>query len=96
MDPSQETLREILRLTQENNRMLHKMRRSAFWGGILKLLLYAALLGIPLWLYITYLGPMMQEVIQTYRDIQGTGANVSAQFTDFQGMLQQFKDNFSQ
>ena len=87
---------EMYRLTKENNKMLHKMRRNAFWGGILKFVLYALVLVVaPLWLYATYLAPMMEQVLGTYQQIQGTGAKAQAQFSDIQGFIDQFKGQFS-
>ena len=96
MEVNDQTLTELVRLTQENNRMLHKMRRNALWGGILKFVLYALVLVVaPLWLYATYLGPMMEQVLDTYQQIQGTGAKAQAQFSDIQGFIDQFKNQFS-
>ena len=93
MEVNDQTLTELVRLTQENNRMLHKMRRNALWGGILKFVLYALVLVVaPLWLYATYLGPMMEQVLDTYQQIQGTGAKAQAQFSDIQNFFQQQKD----
>ena len=89
-------LQEMYRLTKENNKMLHKMRRNAFWGGLIKFLLYAALfLALPFWLYATYLAPMMEQALDTYQQIQGTGAKAQAQFSDIQGFINQFKGQFS-
>ena len=48
---------ELLRLTKENNKMLHAMCRSAFFGGIFKLLMWAAFIIVLLWLYMQYLAP---------------------------------------
>ena len=89
-------LQEMYRLTKENNKMLHKMRRNAFWGGIIKFVLYALVLVVaPLWLYATYLAPMMEQVLDTYQQVQGTGAKAQAQFSDIQGFIDQFKNQFS-
>ena len=96
MEVNDQTLTELVRLTQENNRMLHKMRRNALWGGILKFVLYALVLVVaPLWLYATYLGPMMEQVLDTYQQIQGTGAKAQAQFSDIQNFFQQLKNTVS-
>ena len=40
-------LRETYRLTRENNELLHRARRSAFFWGFIKFLIYAALLLAP-------------------------------------------------
>ena len=46
-------LREIYRLTRENNEMMHRQRRSAFFWGFIKFVVYAALLAAPIWFYPT-------------------------------------------
>jgi len=94
--PPNDDLKEVLRLTKDNNRMLHAMRRNAFWGGLIKFILYAVVLvAAPLWLYATYLAPMMEQLLDTYQQVQGTGAKAQAQWSDFQNLLDQFKDQFS-
>ena len=84
-------LRETYRLAKENNKMLRTMRRHALWGGIVKFLLYAALLLIPAYIYLQYLAPIMQQMLNTMNEIQGTGAKAQAQFMDWQQTLEQLK-----
>ena len=91
MEPQK--LEEIHRLVTENNRMLHSMRRHAFWGGLIKILLYAGLfVALPFWLYMTYLAPVLESTMETMNQIQGTGAKAQAQFGSFQDMLKQLQD----
>src|SRR3989344_5216870 len=91
----EQMLQEMYRLTKENNKMLHKMRRNAFWGGIIKFALYAVLLVVlPWWLNMTYLAPVLESTMQTMNQIQGTGAKAQAQFGSFQEMLKQLQDKF--
>ena len=89
-------LDEILRLTKENNRMLHKMRRNVFLGGLFKLLLWAAFIIVPLWLYMQYLAPVMQSMLDPVNHIQGTGASAQAQFGDLNESLQKLRAQFPQ
>lgn len=84
-------LNEILRITKENNKMLHAMRRSAWLGGIFKLLMWAAFIIVPLWLYMQYLAPVMQSMLESYQQIQGTSAKAQAQFGELSGYLQKFQ-----
>lgn len=88
----QEMLKETYRLTLDNNRMLRSMRRSAFWGGIIRIIIYAALLLLPLWFYFSYLAPIVDDMLATMEQVQGTGARASAQISGFQEMLQQYKE----
>lgn len=89
----EQKLEEIYRLTKDNNRMLHAMRRNALWGGLIKFVIYAALIIVPLWLYLTYLAPVIDQMLETMNQLQGTGASAQAQFGNFQDMLKQFQAN---
>lgn len=91
----EEMLRETYRLTQENNRMLRAMRRSAFWGGLIRMIIYAALLLIPIWFYFTYMAPIVEQMMETVQQIQGTGAQAQAQFSSFQDAWKQFQEMLS-
>lgn len=68
------------------------MRRNAFWGSIFRLVIYAALLLLPLWFYYTYMAPIVTQMLDTVDQIQGTGARAEAQFSDFQNAWRQFQD----
>ena len=94
MDPDQKKLDEIYRLTQENNRMLRGMRRHAFWGGILKFAIYAALLAAPFWFYMTYLNASVQRMLETVDRIQGKSAEAQAQISGFEAMWKDFQSKF--
>jgi len=87
MPPHDDRLEEIFRLTRENNRMLHAMRRNAFLGGILKLAIYAAMVVIPLWLYLQYLAPVVNDMQKMLVQVQGTGAQAQAQVQGLQQLL---------
>ena len=84
-------LDELMRVTKENNRMLHAMRRSAWLGGLFKLVMWVAFIILPLWLYMQYLAPMMQGMLESYQELQGTGAKAQAQFSGLQEALQKFQ-----
>jgi len=89
-------LEALLRLTKENNRMLHAMRRNAFLGGLFKFVLWAAFIIIPLWLYMQYLAPVMQNMMDTVNKIQGTSASAQAQFGGMNESLQKLRAQFPQ
>ncbi len=90
---------QILKLTKENNRMLHSMRRNAWLGGIIKLLVWTGFIIIPLWFYMQYLAPMMGSLMQTLdqlQKMQGAGTQVQAQFSDLNATLGKLKEQFPQ
>ncbi|HEY4516392.1 MAG TPA: hypothetical protein VJG64_00425 [Candidatus Paceibacterota bacterium] len=87
----QPLLEEIHRLTQDNNRLLHKLRRGAIWGRLFTLLFYAALLLAPIWFYLTYLNGTVQQLLQAYQKAQGTGQQAQGQFQAFQQAFNDFR-----
>lgn len=87
-----DSMQEILRLTRENNRMLKAMRRSSLFGAIVKTMLWIALILLPLWFYVQYLAPVMESILQTYQQIQGTSAQAQAQFGEMNQYLEQLKN----
>lgn len=89
-------LEQNLKLTKENNRMLHAMRRNAWLGGVFKLVMWAAFIIIPFWLYLQYLAPVMQSAMDTINQVQGTGAKAQAQFSDLNASMQKLKAQFPQ
>lgn len=96
MDNEEQLLQETHRLAKENNRMLHAMRRNAFWGGIIKFLVYIAIVLVPLWFYATYLAPTVDQMMHTMDQLQGTGAKAQAQFSGIEDALKVFQEKFSQ
>lgn len=86
-----EMIRETYRLSQENNKMLHSMRRNAFLGGILKLLIYAAIVIIPFWLYMQYLAPKVDRMLTVVNQIQGTSAQAQVQMNQWQKAFQDIR-----
>jgi len=87
-------LKEIYRLTLDNNKQLKKMRRATFLHRIFTLVLYVALLLVPLWLYTQYLAPVVEEALRTIDAVQGTGAEASAQFDSLQDMWRELQERF--
>ena len=86
------TLQEIYRLTRENNHMLKSMRRRAFWGGLFRLFLYVAALAIPVWLYFTYLSPIVKQMDAVMTKATGKEVQLEGQFGEWAKLLEQFKD----
>ncbi len=90
----QDKLDELLRLTKDNNRILHAARRSAWLGGIFKLIVWTAFIIVPFWLYVQYLAPVMQQMLKTYEQVQGTSAQAHAQIQGLQEALQKFQSMY--
>ena len=84
MNPDSQKIDEIHKLTRENNKMLHAMRRNAFLGGILKLIIYGIFLLAPIWFYMTYLNASVQQMMHTLDQIQGTGTQAQVKLNSFE------------
>lgn len=91
IDYEQDKIDELLRLTRDNNRILRSMRRSAWLGGIFKLILWVGFFLIPLWLYLQYLAPALEGVLETYKQVQGTSAAAEVQVGKLNDYLKQIQ-----
>jgi len=69
-------LDEIYQLVRSNNKMLRSLKRQAFWGRVFKIIIYAILLGIPVYLYLTIFQPILAELLDTYSQIQQVGGQL--------------------
>jgi hypothetical protein len=87
VDTNDSMIRETYRLAQDNNRMLHSMRRGAFLGGVFKVLIWGLMIGIPIWFYVVYLAPVAQSLNQSVQAVQTQSSNAQAQIKDLQGSL---------
>ena len=86
-------LQDIFKMTKENNKMLHAMRRNAFIGGILRFVIWILLFVVaPYWIYMTYLAPVVQQMNATLTSFQGTGAKAQAQFGSLQETLKNLEE----
>ena len=73
---------------------MHRARRSAFFWGFVKFVLYAALLLAPIWFYVTYLNGTVQELLQDYSKIQGANTQAQNQLQSFGNTLQSIESRF--
>jgi len=70
-DDTQEYLDEIYELVRENNKLLKKERRARVYAGIAKLVWTVVVIGVPVWLYFTYLAPMIDNLQATTAQLEG-------------------------
>lgn len=82
-------IEEIYKLTKDNNRMLHSMRRDAFIHGFFKFAIYAAIIGISIWMYIYYIGPLLMSLLKSLQTVANTGVEVQQKAGDIQQTAQQ-------
>ena len=63
-------MRELLELTRENNKLLHKMLRHAIIGSIMRLFYWTLILGGPIVLYYYFLQPYIDQLLEVYSGVQ--------------------------
>jgi len=74
-------LRKNLELSKENNRLLKKMRRNAVIGNILRLIWWAVIIGLPIYLYFTVFQPYLQELATVYKNVQTDVGDITSIFS---------------
>ncbi len=57
-DDIKELLEQNLRVTKENNHLLRALRRAAMYRFLGRILFWAIVLGIPAYLYVSFVSPL--------------------------------------
>ena len=92
-------LRKNLELSKENNRLLKKMRRSAFIGNILRVIWWAVIIGLPIYLYFSVLQPYLEELAAVYKNVQtevGDVANIFGRIPFIGDYIENFNSTTSE
>ena len=63
-------LKKTLELSQENNKMLHSMKRQMLFGRVFRIIYWVIILGAAVGLYY-YLIPYIDSAIGAYADVKG-------------------------
>lgn len=94
MQDNDELIRETYRLALDTNKQMRKMRRNAFWHSIITFIVYTALLVAPVYFYMQYLSPVVDQMFKAAKQMQGTGAQANAQFDSLQEAWKNFESHF--
>ena len=71
MQPEEkEMLKKTLELAQENNKMLHSVRRSMFWGRITRVIYWVIIIGAAVGIYY-YVEPYVDSAVDAYGNVKG-------------------------
>lgn len=81
MEPTND-LQELLDLTKENNRLLKAMRRDALIGGIVKMLIWIALIGGSFYFSMQFLTPYLSMLENVQEGSRGM---------NFDALLEQYR-----
>lgn len=65
----QDLIKENIRLTRENNRLLRKLWRAELWSFWSKMFFMAVMVGVPVLIYRYYLADVVQDLWHTYDQV---------------------------
>lgn len=85
------TVKETLRLAKENNRRIRGIQRGMFMSGIIRLLIWGIILGLPIFIYFSVLKPYVDGATTTFENIKSGETSVFEQFIKVPG-LDAFQD----
>ena len=95
-DEIKSLLRRNLELARENNRLLKKIRRNSIIANVMRLVWWAVIIGIPVFLYYTVLQPYLAELSVAYQGVQSgvSGAQNALLDIPFVGeLLERFSES---
>lgn len=71
MEPEEkEMLKKTLELAQENNKILHSVKRSMFWGRVVRVIYWIIIIGAAIGIYY-YIEPYLNSAISAYGSAKG-------------------------
>ena len=71
MQPEEkEILKKTLELSQENNTMLHSIKRGMMWGRVIRVIYWVVIVGVSVGVYY-YVEPYLDTVISAYGNVKG-------------------------
>ena len=70
MQPEEkEMLKKTLELAQENNKMLHTIRRGMFWGRVMRVVYWIVIIGAAIGVYY-YIQPYLNSAVGAYGNVK--------------------------
>jgi hypothetical protein len=70
MEPEErEMLKKALELAQENNEMLHGIRRNMFWGRVARTVYWIVIIGAAVGIYY-YITPYIDSAVNAYGNVK--------------------------
>jgi len=91
MDPREKALfEEMHELVQENNKILHRLQRSARWSKFLRFVYWVIIIGTSVGAYY-YLQPYIDKLMGVYSGMQSDLNNVKGVTSQASDLLNQLK-----
>ncbi len=90
MDPEIQELKELveknIKMTEDTNRIVHKLRRNIWWGRLWTIVWWALVLGVSSVTYYVYLQPYVDQATRAYGSTKNFEQQVQNFFTQFAHM----------
>lgn len=91
MDEDIDELRELVRkniaVTEDTNKLVHRMHRSALWGRFFQIVWWLAVLAASGAAYYYYLQPYVQQLENLYGQVEKSGQQYPNWQTELQALL---------
>jgi len=84
-----ELVEKNIEVTEETNRVVHKMRRSAMWGMVMQIVWWVAIAGATGAAYYYYVQPYVAQIQRLYGASQTQSQNLNEQIVNFVKFLGQ-------
>jgi len=82
MSPEEkELLEKSVALAEDNNEILHKMRRSMLWGRVMSVLYWTLIIGSAVGAYY-FIQPYLNAMLGVYDSISDTEQKITSPFTN--------------
>ena len=65
-----EMLKKSLEFSQENNKILHSLKRQMLWGRIFRIVYWVLIIGAAIGVYY-YIDPYINQAIDAYGSVKG-------------------------
>jgi len=72
-------LKQIVKLTEENNKLLKKIHRAQVTGRVIKFLYWIVIIGVAVGAFY-FIEPYFNQVLNVYDDIQGVTGGITELF----------------
>lgn len=87
MEPSLEKkLDELLELTTENNRMLHRMRRLQRWSSVMRALYWLVIIGLAFGSFY-FVKPYFEQLTKVYTQGAASFNTIQTEFSNIQTLF---------
>jgi len=79
-------VKESLRISKENNRRIRGIQRGMFMSGIIRLIIWGVILGLPIFIYFSLLKPYVDGASNTFDSIKSGDTSIFQQFIKVPGL----------